>query len=145
MSVWAWPLTPKPIGIFLSSPSIRELWSLEIEQQCTIFHYYFDFWPFDLNIYRCKGPWVHHPYQVSSKSIKLTFWRRSWKCENLQTDDDGRHALTIAHESLNWLWWPNKRPKGPHIVHLSTMCHLFDRSARAEIFVYSSAWKTQTW
>ena len=25
------------------------------------------------------------------------------------------------------------------------MCHLFDRSARAEIFVYSSAWKTPTW
>ena len=26
----------------------------------------------------------------------------------------------------------NKRPKGPHILHLSTifMCHLFDRSAR---------------
>ena len=31
---------------------------------------------------------------------------------------------------------PNKRPKGPHIVHLSTIGHLFDRSARAEIFVY---------
>ena len=38
----------------------------------------------------------------------------------------------------------NKRPKGPHIVHLSTMCHLFNRSARAAIFVYSSLWKTQT-
>ena len=24
----------------------------------------------------------------------------------------------------------NKRPKGPHIVHLSTMCHLFDGLAR---------------
>ena len=35
------------------------------------------------------------------------------------------------------------RPKGPHIVHLSTMCHLFDRSARAAIFIYSSDWKTQ--
>ena len=36
----------------------------------------------------------------------------------------------------------NKRPKGPHIVHLSTMCHLFDtRSAREAIFVYSSARK----
>ena len=33
----------------------------------------------------------------------------------------------------------------PHIVHLITMCHLFDRLARAEIFVYSSARKTQTW
>ena len=32
----------------------------------------------------------------------------------------------------------NKRPKGPHIVHLSTMWHIFDRSARADISVYSS-------
>ena len=38
----------------------------------------------------------------------------------------------------------NKRPKGPHIVHLSTMCHLFEESAKADIFVYWSARKTQT-
>ena len=31
----------------------------------------------------------------------------------------------------------NKRPKGPHIVHLSTMCHLFGG--------FRSARKTQTW
>ena len=37
----------------------------------------------------------------------------------------------------------NKRPKGPHIVHLSTMCHLFEKSAKAYIFVYWSAQKTQ--
>ena len=30
----------------------------------------------------------------------------------------------------------DKRPKGPHIVHLSTMCHLFEKSAKADIFVY---------
>ena len=29
----------------------------------------------------------------------------------------------------------NKRPKGPHIVHLSTMCHLFEESDKADIFV----------
>ena len=29
----------------------------------------------------------------------------------------------------------NKRPKGPHIVHLSTICHLFEESAKANIFV----------
>ena len=46
---------------------------------------------------------------------------------------------------LEPIWMFNKRPKGPHIVHLSTMCQLFDRSARAEIFVYSSTWKTKTW
>ena len=39
----------------------------------------------------------------------------------------------------------NKRPKGPHIMHLSTMCHLFDRSARTAIFVNRSALKTQSW
>ena len=30
----------------------------------------------------------------------------------------------------------NKRPKGPHIVHLSTMCHLFDGLARAAILFF---------
>ena len=28
----------------------------------------------------------------------------------------------------------NKRPKGPHNVHLSTMCHLFGGLARVAIF-----------
>ena len=55
----------------------------------------------------CKGPWVLHAYQVSSKSIKR-FWRRSRKCESLRTTDgrtdDGRCAMTIAHSSL-WLRW----------------------------------------
>ena len=49
----------------------------------------------------CKGPRVLHPYQVSSNPFG-GLCRRSWKC--------------------------NKRP---HIVNLSTMCHLFDGSARA--------------
>ena len=34
-------------------------------------------------------------------------------------DEDGRCTMTIAHLSL-WLRWTNKRPKGPHIVLLST-------------------------
>ena len=38
----------------------------------------------------------------------------------------------------------NKRPKGPHIVHLSTMCHLFEKLAKADIYDYWSAGKTQT-
>ena len=39
----------------------------------------------------------------------------------------------------------NKRPKGPHILHLSTMCQLLEESAKADIFVNWSARKTQTW
>ena len=53
--------------------------------------------------------------------------------------------VSLEKGFIRWVCMPNmkwnKRPKGPHIVHLSTMCHLFDRSARAAIFVYSSAWK----
>ena len=46
-------------------------------------------WPKNNNT--CKGPWVLHPYQVSSKSIKQ-FWRRSRKCEKFTPDGrtDGR-------------------------------------------------------
>ena len=65
-------------------------------------------WPKNNNT--CKGPWVLHPYQDSSKSIQR-FWRRSPKCEKFtdgRTTDgrrtDGRCAMTIAHSSL-WLRW----------------------------------------
>ena len=67
------------------------------------------FWPRPGRIWlknnnTCKGPWVLHAYQVSSKSIKQ-FWRRSRKCESLRRrTDDGRCATTIAHLSL-WLRW----------------------------------------
>ena len=57
--------------------------------------------------------------------------------------DDRQRVITIVHLSLR-LRCTNKRPKGPHIVHLSTMCHLFEESAKADIFVYWSARKTQT-
>ena len=73
-------------------------------------------WPKNNNT--CKVPWVLHPYQVSSKSLKR-FSRRNRKCESLRTPDDdgrrtttttdgrtddGRCAMTIAHLSL-WLRW----------------------------------------
>ena len=66
-------------------------------------------WPKNNNT--CKGPWVLHPYQVSSKSIKR-IWRRSWKCKlsNGRTDDGrttdaGQRVITIGHWSL-WLLCP---------------------------------------
>ena len=73
-------------------------------------------WPKNNNT--CKGPWVLHPYQVSSKSIQR-FWRRSRKSEKFtdgrtdgrRTDDgrtdDGRCAMTIAHSSLRLGWAKN--------------------------------------
>ena len=66
------------------------------------------------------------------------------KCDR-QTDRWTKWYICLADATKKCRIICNKRPKGPHIVHLSTMCNLFDRSARAEIFVYSSVWKTQTW
>ena len=60
-------------------------------------------WPKNNNT--CKGPWVLHSYQVSSKSFRW-FWRRSRNCEKF-TDgrtDNGRCAMTIAHSSLRLRW-----------------------------------------
>ena len=56
-------------------------------------------WPKNNNT--CKGPWVLHPYQVSSKSIKTWFWR-SWKCESLRrrTTTDGRRTVRYDKSSL---------------------------------------------
>ena len=51
---------------------------------------------------------------------------RNWKREWLNSWV-GRYAI------FGVMWLGNKRPKGPHIVHLSTMCHLFEESARAAI------------
>ena len=69
----------------------------------------------------CKGPWVLHPYQVSSKSIER-FWRRSRKCESLRTTDertdDGRCAMTIAHSSLRLRWAKKCGPPHGNIFDL---------------------------
>ena len=83
-----------------------------------------------------RGHWDLASCQVSLNSVKW-FQRRSRKCEKLTTDgrttdgrrtdgrttDDGQRMITIVHLSLR-LRCTNKRPKGPHIVHLSTMCHI---------------------
>ena len=62
-----------------------------------------------------------------------------------------RTALQLIPFVCPTLWFIPHEPRkqeaqkatvAPHIVHLSTMCHLFDRSARAVIFIYSD-WKTQ--
>ena len=65
-----------------------------------------------------------------------------------QTDGrtDGRRTVRYDNSSegsgeLTKNETKNKRPKG----HLSTMCHLFKESAKADIFVYCSARKTQSW
>ena len=44
----------------------------------------------------CKGPWVLHLYQVSSKSISR-FWKRSWKYDKFM---DGRRRTTTTDDAL---------------------------------------------
>ena len=94
-----------------------------------------------------RGRWDLASCQVSLNSVQL-FQRRSRKC---LSQSEARAAILFFR-----IWWTNgtmhqwggghnKRPKGPHIVHLSTMCHLFDRLARAAILFFLSAQKTQTW
>ena len=55
-------------------------------------------WPKNNNT--CKGPWVVHLYQVSSKSIKR-FWRRSRNCEKFT---DGRRTVHYDNSSLEPRW-----------------------------------------
>ena len=74
----------------------------------------------------CKGFW----------SLLLRRWWRSY-------------TLTLRGCAITPYFFTykndNKRPKGPHIMHLSTMCHLFDEFTRTAIFVYWLARKTQSW
>ena len=39
----------------------------------------------------------------------------------------------LCRQHIKWYYDVNKRPKGSHIVHLSTICHLLEESARAAI------------
>ena len=64
--------------------------------------------------------------------------RRTFQAEGIKRRQ--KHIKNLTSERKK-----NKRPKGPHIVHPSTMCHLFEESARAAVFVYWSAQKIQTW
>ena len=56
-------------------------------------------WPKNNNT--CKGPWVLHPYQVSSKSIKR-FWRRSRNVNSLT--DDRRQTTDGRRTTRDHLW-----------------------------------------
>ena len=44
-------------------------------------------------------------------------------------------SIRQCNPHKNIYWQINKRPKGPHIVHLSTISHLFQESAKADILV----------
>ena len=60
-----------------------------------------------------------------------------------RTEGRTDRVITIRHPPSGGAL--NKRPKGPHIVHLSTMCHLFGGLASAAILFFRLARKTQTW
>ena len=56
---------------------------------------------------------------------------QSW-CNSVQGKSDNNSSLELSD---------NKRPKGPHNVHLSTKCNHLDGLVRSAIFVYLSARK----
>ena len=82
-------------------------------------------WPKNNNT--CKGPWVLHPYQVSSKSIKR-FWKRSRKCEKFTPDGrrrttdgrtDERRTVRYDNSSLEpWLRWAKNPFKMTYVTNL---------------------------
>ena len=82
---------------------------------------------------------------ISLKTNKIIFFYSSY---GLAKPFDWYILLKMTAWAIttnNKYYWKNKRPKGPHIVHLSTMCHLFSGLARAAILFFRSARKTQTW
>ena len=75
------------------------------------------------------------------KYNKVPEWPQKNMACMLMIKDKNQHFNQCSHEITHKI---NKRPKGPHIVHLSTICHLFEELAKADIVVYWSARKTQT-
>ena len=65
---------------------------------------------------------------VSKISILTITWMFRWTREYLTWD----HIDIISRSDIFDQKY-NKRPKGPHIVHLSKMCHLFEESAKVDI------------
>ena len=78
---------------------------------------------------------VHHPGQIPEIVINLIImYKITWSSKTvsyMQKFKDLLYTYMIFFElflHVTWVEWgpdtENKRPKGPHIVHLSTMCHL---------------------
>ena len=53
-------------------------------------------------------------------------------CDDFLTSWKKKYKKTLK----TWQLEDSKRPKGPHIVHLSTMCHLFWRIGQGSHFVF---------
>ena len=72
-----------------------------------------------------KGPWVLHPYQVSSKSIKR-FWRRSQICEKFTsqsqkcdpTDTDEMWKMNFNYHTF-WIMWHQGQDVKSHFLNNS--------------------------
>ena len=86
---------------------------------------------------------LHHPQgrrYLVTKSLEM-----KWNdCMNLKFGLFALWHWPLRNDLESGSKW-SETPKGQHIVHPSTMYHLFERSTGAAIFIYSSAWITQTW
>ena len=65
-------------------------------------------------------------YYINDNNFICTFMILILRMHNILSI---RKECNKRHDKIN------KRPKGPHIVQLSTMCHLFDRTTKTAIFV----------
>ena len=82
-----------------------------------------------------RGHWDLASCQVLLNSVQQ-YLRRSQKCLSQSKAWPANKKKSCLSDQQE-----NKRPKGPHNMHLSTMCQLFDGMARVAIFVYWSAEK----
>ena len=90
----------------------------------------------------CCDIWAHE--SLHSRLFSMNVGQRSWS--------QIKHIIMYPKILWNVLQTSNNRteynngPKGPHIVHLGTMCHFCCRIGyMAAILVFRSARKTQTW
>ena len=137
-------LTPKSIGLLLVSKATHASSVIIVCQKVIVIV---------RKIWKVQSPYLTSTFDqmtLKSKEVLLgSWWTHVWssiivckKVMGLLCRNSTKFQVRIRPWPLTY--WHNKRPKGPHIVHLSTMCHLFEKSVKVDIFVYWSARKTQT-
>ena len=78
----------------------------------------------------------HYSHPQGRRYLVTKSLEMKWNdCMNLKFGPFAMWHWPLRNDLESRSKW-SERPKGPHIVHLSTMCHLFDRLAGAAIFIF---------